>query len=53
MRLENKKPEISDIEINGLYKTLQYRLAILEHVDELVKVMDLQMPSIVGFKTQG
>lgn len=53
MWLINKKSEFSDIEIDRLYRTLQYRLAILEHVDELVKVMGLQMPSIADFETRG
>jgi len=38
MRLIHKKSDFSDIEIVRLYRTLQYRLAILEHVDELVKL---------------
>lgn len=51
--LINKKSEFSDIEIDRLYRTLQYRLSVLEHVDELVKVMGLQMPSIADFETRG
>lgn len=40
------------MKIDRLFRTLHYRLAILEHVDELVKVMGLQMPSIADFETR-
>lgn len=52
MWLINKKSEFSDMKIDRLFRTLHYRLAILEHVDELVKVMGLQMPSIADFETR-